>query len=134
MARPGGMRGAIESAALVVDKRWRVKSKAQVSQTPSKSPPAALRIPPGRPKSTIHLDFVIFISLGTRRAKCKIIVRTRTCYEYASKMQASTPLFCDLNARTHFQIKFFQNYASCLGGEHNLQNDVKQFQLKNILF
>ena len=63
------MRGAFVSAALVVRKRWCVESKAELSQIPSKSPPAALRIPPGRLKPTMDLDFVIFISLGTRRAK-----------------------------------------------------------------
>ena len=78
MARPGGMRGAIESAALVVDKRWRVKSETEVSQTTSKSPAAALRIPPGRPIKRIMADLVIFISLGTRRAKCKKTVLTAT--------------------------------------------------------
>ena len=37
--------------------------------------PAPPRIPPGRPKTTGGLIFMIFISLGPRRAKCKIIVR-----------------------------------------------------------
>ena len=48
-------------------KSWRVKPKAEVHisdhilqiSDPLISPPAAPRIPPGRPKSTIHLDFMI---------------------------------------------------------------------------
>ena len=73
--RPGGMRIAIESAALAA---WQAlacqiesTSLADVSD-PLKSPPAPPRIPPGRPKSTVHLDFVIFISLGTGLCFLKI--------------------------------------------------------------
>ena len=80
IAWPGGMRGAIESAALGLKPRHGVSnpqpksissnSNLQISD-PLISPPAPPRIPPGRPKTIIGLIFVIFISLGTGRAKCK---------------------------------------------------------------
>ena len=63
---------------LPLGKSWRVESTAEVrmcqsqicrSLTPSKSSPAPPHIPPGRPKTTVPPIFVIFISLGTRRAK-----------------------------------------------------------------
>ena len=90
------MRGAIESAALVVDKRWRVRSKPEVFQNlsdPLKISPSGLAHSARPLKSPVDLDFTIFISLGTRRAKCKKLVLDRTQYEFALKMQASTPLF-----------------------------------------
>ena len=86
MARPGGMRGAVESAALGLKPRAGVsnpqpKSITQISNLqisdPLISPPAPLRIPPGHPKWRGGLIFVIFISLGTRRAKCKKTVLGR---------------------------------------------------------
>ena len=49
---------------------------------PSNLPPAPLRIPPGRAKTTVELIFVIFISLGTRRAQCKIIVNDGSWFDY----------------------------------------------------
>ena len=67
--RPGGMRGAVESAALVVDRSWRVGPKAQVqnrpsqicrSLTPLKSPPSGLAHSARPPKSHRRADFVIF--------------------------------------------------------------------------
>ena len=60
IAWPGGMRGAIESAALAVRQELacRIHSRSPHPQitscrslTPSKSPPAPLRIPPGHPKT-----------------------------------------------------------------------------------
>ena len=69
---------AIESAALVVDRHGMSnhhhKSLVYL-RPPSNLPPAPPCIPPGRPKTTGGLIFMIFISLGPRRAKCKIIVR-----------------------------------------------------------
>ena len=113
---------ALESAALVVDKRWRVESKPEVSQTPSKSPPAALRIPPGRLKKRAGLVFAIFISLGTRRAKCKKVVLGGACYEYASKLQFVKWIFNEFLALMHFVFLFLQKCACRSGHKHIFEN------------
>ena len=85
-SRPGGMRGAIESAALGLKPRAGVSDRKQKSITqisnlqisdPLISPPAPLRIPPGHPKLRVRSIFVIFISLGTGRAKCKKLMPDR---------------------------------------------------------
>ena len=60
--RPGGMRVAIESAALVIDKRWCVKSKAQVHRNTTQlfaeiSDP--LHIPSFRPRAFRRADLII---------------------------------------------------------------------------
>ena len=77
------MRGAIESAALGLKPRHGVSDPKQKSissnqnlqiSDPLISPPAPPRIPPGRSKACMGLVFVIFISLGTGRAKCKKIM------------------------------------------------------------
>ena len=81
MAWPGGMRGAIESAALVVDRSWRVKPKAQVrncksqicrSLTPLKSPPSA-PAHSARPPQTDHgpgfCDFQKTLAVAERGEK-----------------------------------------------------------------
>ena len=113
---PGGMHEAIESAALAV---WQelacqietTSPKSQItscrSQTPSKSPPAPPRIPPGRLKMAIRSIFVIFISLGTGRAKCKKNMSPGTGCEFASKLQASRCLFHNFHALTHFAHHIF---------------------------
>ena len=62
-ARPGGMRGAIESAAHVVDMSWRVEPKTEAFRylrPLSYLSPAAMCIPPGRAKIISGLTFVIF--------------------------------------------------------------------------
>ena len=71
------------------------------------SPPAPPRIPPGRPKKRAGLIFVIFISLGTGRAKCKKSILDGSCYEYAPKMQASRCLFYAFHVSTHFLHHMF---------------------------
>ena len=79
------MRGAIESAACLVEQSRRVESRTKVKQISEPSSyllPAPLRIPPGRAKTTVELIFVIFISLGTRRAKCKITVNAGSWFDY----------------------------------------------------
>ena len=83
MARPGGMRGAIESAALAA---WQALAcqiqstspKLQISNLQISNPP---QISPQRPRAfrpadqkSSPLPLAIFIPLGTRRAKCKITV------------------------------------------------------------
>ena len=50
---------------------------------------------------------MIFISLGTRRAKCKKTVLDGLCYEYASKRQASSCLFYAFHALAHFLHHIF---------------------------
>ena len=95
LSRPGGMRGAIESAALGLKPRHGMSnpnpesikqiSNLQISE-PLISPPAPPHIPPGRPKTIRGLIFVIFISLGTGRAKCKKLMSPRPWCEFASKM------------------------------------------------
>ena len=73
----------------------------------SNLPPAPLRIPPGRAKTTVELIFVIFISLGTRRAKCKITVSDGSWLEFASKNCFSKP--CS-PPRQETQFRFFFNF------------------------
>ena len=107
MARPGGMRGAIESAALAVWQalacRIHTTSLADVSDPPQISPqrPCAFR------RATVQLIFVIFISLGTRRAKCKITVSDGSWLEFASKNCFSKP--CS-PPRQETQFRFFFNF------------------------
>ena len=76
------MRVALESAALAVwqELACRIEttspklqiSNLQISDPPSNLPPAPPRIPPGRPKLTTNLDFVIFkktLAVAERAAK-----------------------------------------------------------------
>ena len=79
--RPGGMRVAIESAALVVDKSWRVESKAQLwqkhvrplqrSQTLPISPPTAPAHSAGPTNICGSAALLIFISLEPASARAK---------------------------------------------------------------
>ena len=81
-------------------------SNLQITNSPQISPQhpckLPLHIPPGHTQPTGQLIFVIFISLGTRRAKCKKTMCDRIGYEYASKMQASSCLFYAFHVSTHF--------------------------------
>ena len=116
MARPGGMRGAIESAALAVGMARRVGPKAQKSECQSQSadhkppsylPPAHLRIPPGRPKTTVRLILWFCKNNSQCRAGSKKLIRDRNWYEYASKMQASNCFFYAFHVSTHFLHHIF---------------------------
>ena len=68
LARPGGMRGAIESAALVVDKSWRVKPKTKIHisdhilqiSDPLKISPSAPAHSARPPQNHPRADFSIF--------------------------------------------------------------------------
>ena len=134
LARPGGMRGAIQSAALVVDKSWRVRSKAQVRNCrsqlsdlrPSKSPPAPPRIPPGHPTPTVQL---ILISLGTRRAKCKKkkMCRPGSVTNMHQKCKLQVAAFMLFMLQLTFTSHFFKNVVPAQAGSIILQNDVMQF-------
>ena len=97
-------------------KSWHAESTPRVHnlrftsadlKPPSNLPPAPPRIPPGRPIRHIMLIFVIFISLGTRRARCKKLMSHGPCCEFASKMQASRCLFYAFHASTHFLHHIF---------------------------
>ena len=49
-------------------------------------------------------------------------------------MQASRCLFHYFHALTHFRITFFENYASCLHGEHNFEKRLRALFIKLITF
>ena len=124
--RPGGMREAVESAALALRQELACRIRFQIpnrrsqicrSLTPSKSPPAPPRIPPGRPKMRIQLIFRFLISLGTGRAKCKKLMSPSPWCEIASKMQAARPLFHDFHAPTHFSHHIFSKTCFSLQWE-----------------
>ena len=55
--------------------------------------------------------FVIFISLGTRRAKCKKPMPAKLSYEFASKVQAATCIFACICVLLHYLFLFFQKCA-----------------------
>ena len=57
------------------------------------------------------LRFVIFISLGNRRAKCKKPMPAKPCYEFASKVQAATCIFACICVFLHCFFPFFQKCA-----------------------
>ena len=121
-ARSGWIRRPCRMARAGVSDR-KQKSTSQItscrSQTPSKSPPAPPRIPPGRPKSTVHLILWLFISLGTRRARCKKTIPHGPWCEFASKVQAARCLFHDFYALTHFSHHMFSKKCfSLLWGAH----------------
>ena len=57
------------------------------------------------------LLFVIFISLGTRRAKCKKPMPAKLSYEFASKVQAATCIFACICVLLHYLFLFVQKCA-----------------------
>ena len=76
------MRVALESAALVVDKRWRVKSTPEVFNLISDPPQISPQHPRAFRRERVQLIFVIFISHEQARAICKITVLGGTWFDY----------------------------------------------------
>ena len=137
------MHGAIESAALVVDKSWRVESKAQVHILKSKS--ADLRPPqnlPQRPRafrpatqnrtSSWFYDFQKTIASAERAAK-KLSPKdlVANLHQKCKLQDASFMLFM---LQLTFYITFFQKCCSCLGGEHNFAKRFHALLIENFTF
>ena len=140
---PGGVRGAIESAALAVGMARRVGLKAQKSECQSQSadhkppsylPPAHLRIPPGHPKPTIHLIFWFCKNNSQCRAGSKTLIDAGSCYEFASKMQASNCFFYAFHVSTHFMHHFYQKCCSCSSGGHIFAKRLQAILIKKFIF
>ena len=76
------MRVAIESAALVVDKRWRVRPTPEVFNLISDPPQISPQRPRAFRRERIQLIFVIFISHEQARAICKKLIPHGPWFDY----------------------------------------------------
>ena len=81
------------------------------SLPPLKSPPTGPAHSARPTQNHPRADFVIFISLGTRRAKCKKNMPAKPYYEFASKVQAATCIFACIHVLPHSLFIFFQKCA-----------------------
>ena len=137
------MRGAIESAALVVDKRWRVGSKPKATSSISSlqiSDP--LKISPSgpahsaRPLQKVHgpgfCDFHKTLASAERAAKKLFSTDHDANLHQKCKLQDAS--FIILMLQLTFRITFFENCASCLGGEHNFAKRFHASSIENFTF
>ena len=132
------MRGAIRRPCRRHGTACQIQSQSPYRQSqsadhkpPSYLPPAHLRIPPGHPKPTIHLILRFCKNNSQCRAGSKTLNDTGSCYEYASKMQASSCLFYAFHVSTHCLHHIFSKMLFLLGpGTHFCKTTSSDFNQK----
>lgn len=135
VARPGGVHGAIETAALVVDKRWHAKPKTESSRYRGPvaylSPPA-LHFPPADPKPSGKSIFCIFQGTApVAEPNAKNLCLTDLAANLHRTCNLQHALWKIFVALVQFVLIFLQKCAPHCSHKHMFEDRLRTISLPN---